>query len=318
MDGEGVRRALPALALVALVAAQCAQASSLRFVENKPMAYDFGDQRLLPPEFGRGEFTFELWFKADETLPVGDTDRGTLGQLQNWSEIDRRPYGSHGWWYEGNWLLDGHSRPDGFDPADSREGTFSLQFYGGGRLRWMFADDGLVVPLGMVWSAQAAPATKVPSLLDGQWHQVTCVRRWTGDSGAMLELWIDGALAGRQAIPQRVNMRRYWDSPPHPRTPKELGGWCWGSEVMTAWNVYFTQYEDYKGLLDELRFWDRAKSAEEIAATWSATVKGSEPGLVGWFPFDEARGDTARDRLGAARTIALHRLAWSAEDAPVR
>ncbi len=56
----------------------------------------------------------------------------------------------------------------------------------------------------------------------------------------------------------RVNMRQFWDSLPHPRNPKAVGGWCWGSEVMTAWNYYFTQYEDYKGLLAELRFWDRA------------------------------------------------------------
>jgi len=31
--------------------------------------------------------------------------------------------------------LDGHTRPDGFTPDKTREGTFSLQFYGGGRLR---------------------------------------------------------------------------------------------------------------------------------------------------------------------------------------
>jgi hypothetical protein len=33
----------------------------------------------------------------------------------------------------------------------------------------------------------------------------------------------------------------------HPRTSASLGGWAWGSEVMTAWGAYFTRYEDYEG-----------------------------------------------------------------------
>jgi Concanavalin A-like lectin/glucanases superfamily len=285
--------------------------ASLRFSANEPKHYDFADQTVLPPTFGAGEFTFEVWVKPDESFPIGDVDRGTIGQLTNWSPVDRRPYSSPGWWLEGNWLLDGHSRPDGFDMGSSRAGTFSLQFFGGGRLRWMFADDDRVIPVGMVWSVQPAPAKNAPSLLDGKWHHVACVRRWTQPSGAMLELWIDGTKIASTPIPQRVNMRRYWDSVPHPNDPKELGGWCWGAEVMTAWGMYFTQYEDYKGLVDDMRFYDRAKTAEELA-NFTAP---SERGLVGWFPFDEGKGDVARDRISAKRTIALHGVEWSQENA---
>jgi hypothetical protein len=296
------------------------EAGSVRFVENAPRNYDFGDQASLPPTFGRGEFTLELWFKADDRFPVGETDRGTIGQLTNWSDLDLRPYASGGWWHPGNWLLDGHSRPAGFDTADSREGTFSLQFYGGGRLRWMFADDALVVPIGKVWTVQAAPATKTASLLDGQWHHVACVRRWVEESKAQLELWIDGKMVASQIIPQRVNMRKYWDSLPHPDDPKELGGWCWGAEVMTAWEFYFTQYEDYKGLMDELRFWDRARTADELASSWRSALRGNEKGLVGWFDFEEREGDRYHDRLDRSRTIVMHRAtreSRSPENAPV-
>jgi hypothetical protein len=95
---------------------------------------------------------------------------------------------------------------------------------------------------------------------------------------------------------------------------------------MTAWGVYFTQYEDYKGLVDELRFWDRAKAPAELRAGRRGAVKGGEPGLVGWFPLDEGAGDTARDRLDSSRVLRLHAPAggapgsaaglWSAEGVP--
>jgi len=280
--------------------------ASLRFVKNEPNHFDFADQRALPPTFGAGEFTFEIWIKPDTSFPVGPTDRGTINQINVWSNADIAPYSAGNWWFAGNFLLDGHTRPDGFTPDKTREGTFSLQFYGGGRLRWMFADDSDVVPVGKVWAVEAYPASSTPSLLDGKWHNVNCVRRWNGTRKSQLELWIDGKLIATQVIPQRVNMRQFWDSLPHPRNPKYVGGWCWGSEVMTAWNYYFTQYEDYKGLLAEIRFWDRAKAAEEIRANWMKPVKGNETGLVGYFPLNENGGTIARDRLDSSLVITLH------------
>jgi pimeloyl-ACP methyl ester carboxylesterase len=293
---------------------------SLRFLANEPREYDFGDQRVLPPTFGEGEFTFEFWVKPDTSFPVGSTARMSRGQLTNWSTSDDEPYSSPGWWYGGNWLLDGHTRPHGFDSYDTREGTFSLQLYGGGRLRWTFADSGENMPRGMVWAVQAFPASTTPSLLDGNWHHVACVRRWVGEAEAQLELWVNGELIDTTLIPQRVNMRQFWDELPHPENPRHLGGWAWGSEVMVAWNYVFTQYEDYKGLLDELRFWDRAKTPEELTTTWNHAVTGREPGLVGWFPFEEGQGSIVRDRLDAERTIELHRTqreSWATEGAPV-
>ena len=65
--------------------------------------------------------------------------------------------------------------PDGFDAFDTRESTFSLQMYGGGRIRWMFADKDLEIP-GKVYAVQAYPAAAVTSFLDGKWHHIACVR----------------------------------------------------------------------------------------------------------------------------------------------
>ncbi|WP_269716387.1 LamG domain-containing protein [Caulobacter sp. NIBR2454] len=314
-----------AILLAAFSLCSPAVAGSLRFAENRPEQYDFADLARLPPEFGRGEFSFELWIKPDAGYPVGPVYRASKAQLRNWSDADPKPYSSPGWWLTGNWLLDGHTRPEGYTAGATREGTFSLQFYGGGRLRWMFADDKVNAsmtagePQGSVYAVQAWPAATTPSLLDDKWHHVVAVRRWRAPEGATLELWIDGARVAATDIATRTDMRRFWDQLAHPRDPKELGGWAFGSEVMTAWDYEFTQYEDYKGLVDALRLWGRALTPEQIAAA----AKGGRidrTALLGRYGFDEGRGDRAVDALNPNHEITLHRmpLGWSPEDAPAR
>jgi hypothetical protein len=314
-------RRLASLGLAALLTltALPASAGSLRLLENEPTKFDFADLPGLPAEFGRGEFSFEIWVRPDASFPVGATTRGTYDQLRNWSSADPEPYSSDGWWLPGNWLLDGHTRPEGFGPGNSREGTFSLQFYGGGRLRWMFADGKEGMPKGMVYAVQAYPAASVPSLLDGNWHHVVAVRRWRQPEGATLELWVDGTRVGATDIPRRTDMRVYWDRLAHPNDPAQLGGWAIGAEVMTAWNFFFTQYEDYKGGIDDLRLWGRALDPAEIGRL----AKGAEPraakGLLAHYGFDEGTGGEARDRLGAGPAIRLYKArpeSWSAEQRP--
>jgi hypothetical protein len=95
-------------------------------LKSEPQHFDFADQRTLPPSFGVGESTLELWLKPDASFPVGFTDRGTLNQLSAWSNADPGPYSTGNWWFAGNFLLDGHTRPDGFTADKTREGTFSL------------------------------------------------------------------------------------------------------------------------------------------------------------------------------------------------
>lgn len=317
LGSTSCRSWLTALALTAT--ASGADARALRLVENKPAAYEFLDIARLPPAFGRGEFAFEIWVKPDAGYPVGTVWRGSYDQLKNWSDADPEPYSSDGWWLTGNWLLDGHTRPEGFRAGDTREGTFSLQFYGGGRLRFMFADDKASAPKGMVHAVQAWPASTTPSLLDGKWHHVVAVRRWREPAGATLELWIDGRRIAATDIPHRTDMRRFWDKLSHPGDPAELGGWSLGAEVMTAWNQVFTQYEDYKGLVSGMRFSGRAPSAAEIDGWAKAAPLRDRAGLLADFPLDEGTGDIVRDRIDPGYMLKLHRAgprSWSAESPP--
>jgi len=284
---------------------------SVQFVVNgaPPDDQDHAVQTDIPPGFGQGEFTFELWIRPDNSFPVGPTDGGQ-DQLRNWTEDDNTPYSSGNWWFDGNFLLDGHNNGSGF-----AQGTFTLQFYGAGRVRWLFGDDARPMPDGDLWSVGAFPASNAPSLLDGQWHQITLVRRCPG-SGATLELWIDGTLIDTETSNGCVNMRQWWDG--WSGFPGNQQGWFWGAEKEAA--IGSQQYEDYKGLVDEVRFWSRAKSAAEIGANYDDPVSGSETGLVGVYRFDEGSGNSVCDALDAGRCMTLVESpanVWSTDNAPL-
>lgn len=62
---------------------QAAFAHSLRFGLNDPAVYEFADIAALPPAFGAGEFTVEVWIKPDVSFPVGPTPRSSFAQLRN-------------------------------------------------------------------------------------------------------------------------------------------------------------------------------------------------------------------------------------------
>ena len=54
----------------------------------------------------------------------------------------------------------------------------------------------------------------------------------------------------------------------------------------------------FNGLFDELRVWSVARAPEEIMASYKKAVVGNEPGLVGYWKFDDAPGSaTAADSV---------------------
>ncbi len=283
---------------------------SVEFFVNGQRNFDHALQLELPADFGTGEFTFEVWIRLNDSFPVGSVAGGTAGQLQNWATDDPQPYSSSNWWFKGNFLLDGHNN------RAFQNGTFSLQVYGGGRLRWLFGDG--VQNTGGPWAVQAWPATSTPSLLDGAWHQVTLVRRFPNGASATLEMWIDGQLIASETSSAQTDMGFWWDNWRDFQTNQD--GWYWGAEKQAGLST-IPQYEDYKGLVDEMRFWSRAKSASEIADDFNATVTGSETGLVGYIPFAEATGTSIcyenNPALDCLTLINAQSGVWSTEEAPL-
>lgn len=275
-----------------LAPTQFASSDSLAFFINDPNQHDYAQQIAIPAGFGQGEFTLELWIKPDDSFPIGSTSGS--GKLTNWSDADVAPLSAGDWWFEGNFLL------DGFNNSAFENGTFALQFYGGGRVRWLFGD-GVSPGLGGVRSIQAFPATNGPDLLDGQWHQITLVRRWSGSTDADLELWIDGTLIDSQTTPARTDMRVWWDA--WSGFPAGQEGWFWGAEKQAAIGV-LSQYEDYKGLFDELHFWSVARSSSEIMNDFALPLIGDEPGLLAVYRFEDA-GTTSCDSLVPAFCMSI-------------
>jgi hypothetical protein len=275
---------------------------ALYFGVNEPNEYDHGVQVELPATFGTAEFTLELVVLLDDSFPVGPIIDGGPEQRERWSSTDIPPYSSSDWWYEGNFLLDGHNN------NSFGAGTFSLQFYGSGMLRWMFGD-GAVDRDGDVWAVQAPSGATSPRLLDGQPHRVACVRRFAAGGGATLELWIDGALVGTESTPARTDMRAYWDT--WADFPLEQPGWFWGAEKQAAIGSLF-QYEDYKGAIADVQVWDVARSPAELAAGSAAS------GWTARWSFTERAGDLACDDAGGAcwDLVRLQPGAWRDIPAP--
>lgn len=56
----------------------------------------------------------------------------------------------------------------------------------------------------------------------------------------------------------------------------------------------------FNGYIDEFRIWNVARSAADIASTMHTTLAGNEPGLVGYWKFDETGGTTAGDSTSTA------------------
>ncbi len=281
--------------------------SSLAFFANAPRDYDYGAQTAIPPGFGAGEFTFELWIKPDDSFPVGPISDGDA-RRDNWASEDVQPYSVSGWWFTGNFLLDGHNNLN----FRFRDGTFSLQLYCGGRLRWLLGDGE------QLWGLQAYPATNTPSLLDGGWHHVTLVRRWSGGSSSNLEIWIDGNLVNSQTSPRRTDMRTFWDD--WSAFPADQKGWFWGAEKQAAKTLNSVdQYEDYKGLVDEARFYTRAKTALEIADNYRLAADTLDSALVGLFAFSEGTGVKTEDDLSTSAIDLVNMKSgyWSPENAPL-
>lgn len=299
-DGDGGDAVLP----------EPGPSRSLHFVANPTKEFDYARQSSVPATFGIAEFTLDFWLKLDDGYPVGPTVSGD-DQLTNWTSSDNGPYVSADWWWRGNFLLDGHNH------AALEQGTFSVQIYGGGRLRWLFGDGSLVGP-GNFFGIEEWPASGTPSLLDGLWHQASLVRRYTGMTSATLELWIDGALVASETTNVRTNMQTaYWQS--WTGYPTGQQGWVWGAHKQAAIGV-IDQYEDFKGRLAEVRFWSRARSTTELANDWKKKTVGNEVGLVGWYRFDEDTGSLACDEQNGTSCWSISRGApnvWASDGPPL-
>jgi hypothetical protein len=74
----------------------------------------------------------------------------------------------------------------------------------------------------------------------------------------------------------------------------------------------------FEGIIDEVKIWDRALSQQEIQANMYNNLTGSEPGLIGYWNFNEGSGGTANDKSQYSNTGTLSGgVRWVLSNAPI-
>ncbi len=67
---------------------------------------------------------------------------------------------------------------------------------------------------------------------------------------------------------------------------------------------------NFPGLIDEVRIWNRALSANEIATNMTRQLTGTEPGLVAYWNFNEGLGSAAADLTGNGHDGTISGATW--------
>jgi len=125
------------------------------------------------------------------------------------------------------------------------------------------------------------------STLLGSWHHVAVTYDGRGGATAAdgIAIYVDGALQGVF----RINDAAYV-AMENGTAPLEIG------REGPSWNMY-------DGGLDDVRMWNVARSASAIQAAMNAELLGTEPGLVGYWRFDEPGASTALERSEQERQL---------------
>jgi len=105
------------------------------------------------------------------------------------------------------------------------------------------------------------PATGKTTFQPNIWRHVAGV--W---DGRQISVYLDGILEGSRAFDR-----------PIPDVP---------FSVKVGLNA-FSQPKYFAGVIDEVRLWNRARSQAEIFTDMNRSLNGNEPGLIGYWTFDE-------------------------------
>ena len=121
---------------------------------------------------------------------------------------------------------------------------------------------------------------------DGLWHHVAFTVDNTGG-----KLYVDGLLKNSLA----------WSGTPGP----------------TA-NTQNVALGAFAGRMDEVRLWNKARTAAQVSVNRKATQRENETGLLAYYRFDEGKGTVTADATANHFDGALNGSpAWKASDAPV-
>jgi Concanavalin A-like lectin/glucanases superfamily/Secretion system C-terminal sorting domain len=72
----------------------------------------------------------------------------------------------------------------------------------------------------------------------------------------------------------------------------------------------FDVISPFKGIIDEFRIWNIARTESEIQSTMNQELNGNEPGLVGYWKFDEGQGLTTADATSNGDDGTINGAVW--------
>ncbi len=171
-------------------------------------------------------------------------------------------------------------KPTAYDrPVISRGGEYRFGLDAGGSLR--LAHEGAATAVVSVDTVPKDVYTHVAATFDG----------------TTAKLYVNGKLSGSGAMPF---------------TPATGVNTLLGKQVSGA------TVDLFEGDVDEVRVWDRVRSATELADDLNHRLVGNEAGLVAYYRFDEGSGAVAYDQSDRALHGTLKGGAkWTGSDAPV-
>ena len=148
---------------------------------------------------------------------------------------------------------------------------------GPGSGQWYYGYGSETAPL-VAWVPEQEMALE-------RWTHVACVRK-LGDKGL---IYVNGVLVGKKR----------WNS--FEAASSEAA-------IIVMADPESNSYQD--GKMRDLRIWNMARSAGAIEANMNKTLDGNEEGLVGYWRFDEGRGNIAIDSAGKNHGL-IYNATWS-------
>ena len=243
---------------------------SLIFSQNHSLSFDGVDDYLSIPESdyfnNLGDFSFSIWIRLEENFSLSTGNSNSSNQFI----INKDHHPTYG------------------------NAFFSLRIQNGGdglpdgvvSLAWLFDPDG------NNGGNDLTLHTDINSLLDNQWHYISCTRK---ESTGELKLYVDGnivdsgvTLSGAISTPNRFIV---------------------GSHV-------FTDRSFFKGKVDNFNFWNLTLSQQEILSNMNTPLVGNESGLVGYWDFNEGQGSALTDLSGNGNNGTIYGASYST-DVPI-
>ncbi|MHC4941949.1 MAG: GDSL-type esterase/lipase family protein [Planctomycetota bacterium] len=221
-----------------------------------------------PCDVGLGDFTLDFWLRGE----LADNNTSNAGGDKEFFEYN---------WIDGNIIVDR-------DIAGGSEATWGISIAGG------------FVRFGTGRGADLSDTDNTiegnVNVLDGNWHHVAVVR--DAISGVK-SIYVDGQLDfSGSAGASMADLSFPDDGVPGQTTP-------WGPYIVLGAEKHDTgpAHPSFNGFIDELRIWNTARSAQQIAASFRRILPAHKAGLVAYYRFEEGEGAFVHDSSSAGSFI---------------